>query len=290
MLRSLLILIAIIIFACSDNPTVNVDNILDIGTFNFEWLGDGINDVKQRTDEDYKIISHILNDLEFEILGVQEIENKEALMRVINIQNYNIYVSNLSNNQNIGIVYKKDIQLLDVKNYTPLIVREGKTKPGLIFSFKYNNLDAIVMVVHLKSTSRYDSTDELRQESIQIRKEQAMVLSNWIDSVLTHTSEKDLFIIGDFNDSPSIENNSSLIELMENHNVSFLTNDLNSCKYIYIKSIDHILISQNLFKRYMNSSVRMYDFMQIYPEEITENISDHCPVLATFDTDLPDDD
>jgi len=57
-----------------------------------------------------------------------------------------------------------------------------------------------------------------------------------------------------------------------------------------MNSIDHILISTSAGTRYLDNSVRMYDFNSSLPDEAAGKVSDHCPVLANFDIKLPDND
>jgi predicted extracellular nuclease len=177
-----------------------------------------------------------------------------------------------------------------VSNYEPIAVEKNTTRPGAIFSLKSGNFDAYLMLVHFKSTSRYDSTEYLEEKSRKLRTEQAKVLNNWIDSMLNFSGEKDIFVLGDFNDYPSRKNNPTLTSLLDNKNIEFLTFDMKSCKFEYLGSIDHIVITNNIKNRYLANSLRMYDINSAFTDAEVENISDHCPVLATFNIQLKDDD
>ena len=50
------------------------------------------------------------------------------------------------------------------------------------------------MVVHFKSSSRYDSTPEMQTEARRMRSAQAEVVSKWVDSLLTHGKEQDVLL------------------------------------------------------------------------------------------------
>ena len=108
--------------------------------------------------------------------------------------------------------------------------------------------------------------------------------------MLNAGSEKDIILIGDFNDYPTRVTNPTLTSLYENGNIEFITKGMQSCKYDYMSSIDHIIISQSSKKRYIPNSVRMINFNAALPDVSAEKISDHCPVLANFNIIQSDND
>lgn len=293
-LRNILcFLIAVaLFFSCEkEEPKEEVYNQLTIGSFNIEWLGDGVNDLRSRDEADYKKIAEVIENSSAELIGLQEIENGAALDRVADyLNNYEYEIIEGSGDQNLAVLYKSFIEIEDVEAYEPIQVEPYKTRPGLTFKAKYRNFDWIGMVVHFKSTSRYDSTEELKEESRLLRNLQAQALNRWIDSLLSLGGEKDIIVVGDFNDYPDRMNNPTLTPLVDNEKMIFLTDDIMSCKYDYLHTIDHIYISISAKNMYQNQSVRCYNFYNAYPEDVAEEISDHCPVLAEFETTSPDND
>ena len=284
------ILIFTFLISCSESETSDSEYIT-IGTFNIAWLGDGENDTKPRSDKDYQLVYQLIKQTKADIIGLQEIENESAILKVLGqSKDYKFFVCNSGGSQNLAVIYKSGIDLKFVSNYEPIAVEKNKTRPGAIFSLKSGNFDPYLMIVHFKSTSRYDSTEYLEEKSRQLRAEQAKVLNNWIDSMLNFSSEKDIFVLGDFNDYPSRKNNPTLTSLLDNKNIEFLTFDMKSCKFEYLGSIDHIVITNNIKNRYLANSLRMYDINSAFTDAEVENISDHCPVLATFNIQLKDDD
>ncbi len=264
---------------------------ITIGTFNIQWLGDGINDLNPRAEADYREIADIIKETNVDILALEEIENDDAVKLLTNyLDNFSYYVSDKSGKQNVAIIYKNYIQISNINEYMPIAVVEHKTRPALTFNCKFKNFDWEMMVVHLKSTSHYDSTDYLKQKSREIRSEQAEIIDSWVDSVLSLNQEKDIIVTGDFNDYPLRKTNATLTPLTSDPDLTFLSKNLVSCKFSYLKTIDQIVVSTSALSRYIDNSIREYDFYSTLPENQAEKISDHCPVVATFDVKKSDND
>lgn len=286
----LIILASVLFFACSKTPTLDViDSEIVIGTFNIQWLGDGIKDNVERTDADYKRIAELIIETKADVLGIQEIENAIALEKLMKyLPEYNYKLGSNGWKLNLGVIYKKDVEISNSGEYLPVIVEKNRTRPGFYFTAKKGNFDWLMMVVHLKSTSRYDSTDEMRQRSYELRKMQAKVLRNWADSVTTKTTEKDLIIVGDFNDNPT-KKGKNLQKLIDG-GINFISQDLTSCKNILWTSIDHVAVNADAMKRYKFGSVTSHNFYKYLTENEIDKVSDHCPVVAVFDLTAPDND
>lgn len=282
-----------VFFACTSKSSfVPKSDIIRVGTFNMEWLGDGINDRIARTEEDYKRIAEVIESLQFDILGIQEIENSTAVQKVLKyLPGYQfILCEDANNKQNVGFIYHKGIEINNSMIYRNTVIEKDRTRPAMILSAKKGNFDFIIMVVHLKSTSRYDDTKEKREESYNIRTEQSRVISLWADSVLRFSKEQDIIIVGDFNDTPVRKKNNTLYWLSENPNLVFLTDSLKSCKYRTWYVIDHIVVSKSALNRYQKNSLFIFNLYDSYGSQIAETISDHCPITADFEVISPDND
>jgi len=280
----LLLLISLLLISCNEKISTSTNNeYLIIGTFNIEWLGDGIEDNKPRTVEDIKKIADIISSSGMEIIAVQEIENEDALQKIVSqMSNFKFKVANQSGKQKLGIIYKDYITVNEIGEYEPLSL-EGKTRSGYIVEIQKNDYKLLMLNVHLKATSRFDSTEQLRIESRMMRHAQAEIISNWADSVINIAGKKELTVLGDFNCYPTKVNNRTLVPIIENENLHFLTSELRSCKNpLYWFLIDHIVVSTETLKRYSPNSVFIYDFHSMFSEEEAERISDHCPVTVEF--------
>ncbi len=261
-----------------------------ICTFNTEWLGDGIQDNKERATWDYKNIAKVISITNADIIALQEVENNRAIEKVLDyLDGYKYYVAEGYGKQNVAIIYNKNIDLQVVDIYKPLIVEEGKTRPGLLIYAKKGNFDFFLMNVHLKSTSGYDNTEELRQKSYELRQQQAMVLNQFLDSMLSSQNDKDIFFVGDMNDNPN-RKNSNIKFFADDPKVLFLTSYLRSCKNPVWDNIDHIVITPNIEPRLIKSSIRQVNLYELFKQTQAQQISDHCPVVVSFDITLPDND
>ncbi|OGU12049.1 MAG: hypothetical protein A2475_11875 [Ignavibacteria bacterium RIFOXYC2_FULL_35_21] len=285
LIHSILLLPFFFFSACEQNGNAsNNPDTISIATFNISWLGDGIDDELPRTDADLQRIADIISQLNPDIMGLQEIENDAAINKLLKyLPDYESFIGTNGGNQNPCVIYKKGIEVSEESEYTPLIVEPYKTRPGLIAKVRKGNFDFIMLVVHLKSTSRYDSTAELEQYSRKLRKQQSGIISFWADSILSLKTEKDIIILGDFNDYPNRVTNPTLTSIAENPHLNFITHDLKSCKFPILNGIDHIIASDDASKRYVLGSLRLYDFFSSMSESEIEKVSDHCPVLVQFE-------
>lgn len=280
-------------------PQQTAQNVKDtfstvrIGTFNIEWLGDGVRDRIDRTSADYRAIAMIIQENDVDLLGLQEIENQAALDSVLKYlpPEYTGFVGTRSSQQNLGVIYRSDkVDLRFVSVYYPLAIREGRDRPGLIVRCRSKNFDWLLMIVHLKSTSRWDNTPAKRRLSQKIRQQQAQRIVEWAKEVLSQGDERDLIIVGDFNASPKDGRDRTLLPIKQDTTLQFLTYNLQSCKYKKRGGIDHILVSREAKKRYIPGSARSIDLYSQFTPDALETISDHCPVIADFEVLSPDTD
>lgn len=287
------VLLGLVVAACQPSRQQPQSSVVTLGTFNIEWLGDGIGDRNPRSEEDLQRLAELIRQSGVDILGVQEVENERALQRLLRyLPEFTGVVGSLGGQQNLGLLYRRDRSLVvrGLGEYTPLIVQPGRTRPGLLAYCRAGNADFYLMVVHLKSTSRYDSTRELQELSRQLRLRQAQQLARWVDSLLAAGPEHDVVIVGDFNDTPRRARYPTLTPLVEHPQLEFLTTDLRSCRYERAYTIDHLVVSRSFRKRYVPGSAHVVNFYAQYPFPQAERLSDHCPVVAQFEVTTPDND
>ncbi len=282
-LSFLLLIFALVFVSCSDSNETFNETQLTVGTFNIAWLGDGIKDRKPRTEADYIHIAEVILETGADVLSLQEIENDDALDIIIsNLDGFSYKIIETWGSLNIALLYKDFINIEDCSVYYPLMLIEGKHRPGLYTEFSVNGFRCKMLGVHFKSTSRYDDTEELRIKSRQERSEQAEIASMWADSVL-QSEDVPIIIAGDFNDYPGRINDYTLSALSDNESLTFLTEGMKSCKFEYGYSIDHIVVSPKLKAVYMEASRRCYDIYSAYSDDEAAKISDHCPVTVNLD-------
>lgn len=260
----------------------NNDTTLTVATFNMEWLGDGDADQKVRSDKDYLSIADIVVKTEADVIGVQEIENDAALNKVLRyLKGYKGFVADGGTKQNVGVVYKENVSVEQASLYWPLVLEErGRLRPGLVLRCKKGTFDWLMMIVHLKSTSRYDSTAELRDLSRIKRTTQSSLLQTWSDSVILAGTERDIMIVGDFNDYPSNRKLPTLTALTDDSDLRFLTAQVKSCRMPTLTTIDHIVVSSDVVSRFIKESDRTENFRAFLPPDLADRVSDHCPVMV----------
>jgi exonuclease III len=259
-------------------------NYVTIGTFNLEWLGDGYNDRKPRSEADYKLYAEIIQKMDVDVLGVQEVENPNALFRILKyLPGYSFFLSREGGPQKVGVIFRKNVSVKFLGEYMPVEVEKGKTKPGLVIEAKYGNFNWSMMIVHLKSSSHFDDTREKQDRSFELRKEQAEAMDHWADSLLKIPKDQDLIIVGDFNDTPLRKKNNTLFPLHDDPALTFLTESLKSCRYPSAYLIDQVLVSQSARGHVLPQSQHVWDTYSTYSNEQLKGLSDHCPVLVNFD-------
>jgi endonuclease/exonuclease/phosphatase family metal-dependent hydrolase len=287
---TLFIVVLIIATSCT-KVSFDKQQTVVVGTFNMEWLGDGIDDRINRSERDYERLAEVIENTNADVLGLQEIENEVALKRIMKyLPDYGYIIGNTGYIQNPAVVFRKDVEVKFIENYQPLAVVKNKSRAGLVVSVRKGNFDWIMMVVHLKSTSRYDSTQEMRTASYEMRRKQAEILRYWADSITTTTTEQDIIIVGDFNDNPKRPKSQNMQPLVHDESFRFLTEDYTSCANPNWDMIDHIVVNKSAIKRFFVNSQFVYNIYHAYTKSEIEKISDHCPVIVAFDIVTPDND
>lgn len=284
-------LIVSLVASCAQ-PQGSPETTATIGTFNIEWLGDGEEDRKPRSDQEYLAVADIIIKSGADVLGVQEIENQEALNKVLRyLEGYKGFVSVGGHRQHVGVIYRSDVEITRIGDYGALqLGRPERLRPGLVIACRKGAFDWVQMVVHLKSTSRYDSTNALLEESREIRRRQVGVLRSWADSVIDAGTEQDVIITGDLNDYPQRSRNTTMDALVESERMVFLTRDLPSCRNPKWHLIDHVVASDHAADRVIAGSERVENPYAYLTEAQADGISDHCPVVVRFSTLGVDDD
>jgi len=276
-------------YDAKSNEKLFDEDIIDIGTFNIAWLGDGDNDKIKRTENDYKNISFIINQSGVDLLALQEIENNIAILRLLKyLPNWNYIIGTEGKNQNLAYLYKNGINVKKSEEFLALIVKKDKTRPGLMAYIQIKNFDFYIMNVHFKSTSRYDNTKEKKIESYYLRQKQSKVLKRWADSILDGDIDDDIIILGDFNDHPNRKLDN--LKPLKNQYMEFITTDITSCKDPNWDSIDHIVLTHSVTKRKIPFSQRIFNHYFSFEDFKSKKVSDHCMVIFSVDIKSKDND
>lgn len=279
---SLLFASLLIVVGCG-TPQGTTETTVTMGTFNIKWLGDGASDRVERSDADYLAIADIIIKSKADVMGLQEIENQTALNKVLRyLDGYKGVVLDEGWQQKLAVVYRKEVVVTPVGAYRPLQLDKPKRlRPGYVVQCQKGEFDWVQMIVHLKSTSRYDSTSTLRDLSREYRSKQVVALQAWADSV-EKSGEPDVVITGDLNDYPQRKRNATLTAMLDAGTMNFVTSDVPSCRNPKWHLIDHVVVSESVKSRFISGSARTENFFEFLTDAEADRVSDHCPVVARF--------
>lgn len=275
-------LVSLLVSACTTTNSLN-EAVAVVGTFNIEWLGDGEEDKMPRTDAEYLLIADIIAKTGADVLAVEEIENQNAMQKVLRyLDGYSGAVSTNGGKQRVGVVYRRGVDVRVVGDYSALqLDRPSRLRPGLLLECSKGNFRWLQLCVHLKSTSRYDSTPALMEESRTLRTRQVSIIKAFVDSVLKSGKDSNLIVTGDFNDYPGRKSNPTLDALLDGTLV-FVTQGLKSCANPRWFTIDHIAVSPRLASKVVSGTMRIENQHDYLSATDAEQVSDHCPVVVAF--------
>ena len=190
-----LLVIFLIFFCCMLNAqnlsdiSFGSDNNLDIITWNLEQFAK--ND--QVTIDSLTVV---INSLEPDIIGVQEISNTQEFNALINsLADYSGYYSSTS--LRLGFIYKTSLSLDSISTIYSNNTYNFAGRAPLMINFHFNGQAFHVINIHLKCCGDgildlNDSSDE------ETRRYNALnMLKNYVDQNL---SQSNVLIIGDYND------------------------------------------------------------------------------------------
>lgn len=144
-------------------------------------------------------------------------------------------------------------------------------------------IDFTVLVVHLKS--------QLGSGTQERRRAAAQLLHEWIEVHAGEDADRDVIVLGDFNEEVVAAPSDSAFEafLTRPEAYAFLTYDLNAgldySQLSYFSFLDHILVTHDALDEYGGGSTTVLDLRRIEPR-YQDSISDHLPVRAVFRPEL----
>ena len=194
----LVFLLAVVLCSCTGSESKTIT----LGTFNIEWLGDGVNDKITRTDEDYANIALVIKHTGADLLVLQEIENENALKKILQyLPGFGYHMAGTPGDQKLACIFRKDAGFgVDYIGDYPSLSFDTRLKPGMILHLRKGRIVIPLLAVHLKATSGRLYTDAENKEARSLRYRQAIAANRWADSVIKKAGRKSLIIMGDFND------------------------------------------------------------------------------------------
>jgi endonuclease/exonuclease/phosphatase family metal-dependent hydrolase len=251
-----------------------------IGTFNIEWLGK-----KERTEEDYRNIAQVIKDSDAAMLGIQEIADVEGLKKVMKHLPDHGYILGKSGDQMVGMIFDKNRVKYDANSIDlveEVTLGNPRMRPPLSVDVKVDDYDFNFTVLHLKAG--------FKDGAIATRHEQADVLNAWAKDKMARSADKDMIIVGDYNDFVGSD---TLSRAKDGGILDFVTREAGKGFYSNVKYysiIDHAALSSakgGASEEYVPGSLRTIDERK-YPS-YTYTISDHKPVLFDVRTGLDND-
>lgn len=281
--------------------TIGVKAEIVIGSYNirnFDY------DQRARIHTNKHQLANLLNDLKFDLLGINEINDAKEFSHLVStkLDHYQVVLSQCggAHGQKVGFIYKTSkLELLsfteDLSVSNPggrELCHNGSRPMGVAkFYHKDDQQTFFALVVHLKSGGRADS--------IEKRRKQYQLISTKVNQLKRNAPGLGVIIVGDFNTTGYIDQNedydnfqqlikkSSLINLSQNIQCSsYWWGGIDDGKE-YPSQLDHILISNNL----RASSARVHGHCAVAhcqvsrPSELGVSfaeVSDHCPQTATL--------
>ncbi|MFL2989274.1 MAG: endonuclease/exonuclease/phosphatase family protein [Candidatus Neomarinimicrobiota bacterium] len=263
-----------------DVLSVGKDNLLDIMTWNMERF-------PLKGDTTMKAVAELIQDLNVDIIGVQEIIKIGAFSEMMSwLPNYNFVISKQSSFLEQAIIYKKNMFTVLAQD-EPFAMDDYyfAGRPPLVVDFLYHCGDVkkeiCVVNMHLKCCGdglyrRQQSMKQLHgflKEKSKKGKDNIIVVGDWNDQL------QDTGIYQSF--SPFINDQENFLFV-----TSTIVNDPNQQSYPSWPSfLDHILIGRGYFdvfeKEGIVRSVNLDEWIGGW-EEYESIISDHRPILLSI--------
>lgn len=287
--QSLILLFNLIVIqAYCQFPKLGNDTTLDIATWNLEWFGDATSG-NGPSDEvtQFNNVKNLLNQTEFDIIGVQEMSNDVAYSNLSTAlaSKYDTYISDINQTQKMAIYWRKSMFTL-IPFLTQTIISNQNyafaSRPPLQVALQTiggSKTDTIfVIVVHMKAFSDQSSYDRRSNASVYLK---SYVEANLIG--------KKWLVVGDWNDDlngSTFNSNPSPYKNFLDAKYIFPSKELTDAgKKSYAFSsvmLDHILQSKTLDSFYYSGSAKVFDNASTYVSNFSNNTSDHFPVYAAY--------
>ncbi len=239
--------------------------------------------LKQFTDRpnlDLPMVARIITEARFDVLAIEEVKKDgRAVDRLLSTLGPPWRSGGISpmtgNNERFAIIYRGDrVQEIGSASLIDLADPSVFDRHPYTARFRANRFDFQLVVVHLS----YTDTGRRRLET--------QTLANCVMELAARQSEKDIIVLGDFNEQRARPNLSLMEDVGWHTTVSEATNL--SSKETY----DNILIEPKHTTQWQGSSIVRFDELYFSNDDRAASaaVSDHRPVYAEFKTDGPDTD
>ena len=296
-----------LVSACStETQTVNAavsqeitSSSLKVATWNIAWLGS--HEYNKRDNDDYQQLAEYAKALDADVIALQEVENADYARKVFGDE-YHYYFSTKDWVQRVGVAVRKSLNL-EIKSAEYRALDVGRVRNGIDITLTQGDKSLRLLAVHLKSgcfdnpldpksvEAMPASTDrELRRkDACQRLAKQRSPLESWIDA--RASENKPFIVLGDFNRRFSQDiakqypENQGLWQTIDDHDAEklwspTLTTESKCWGGYYKDYIDHIVFDPRAKKMYQADSFSQLVFDGEYSRELSNALSDHCPIAV----------
>src|SRR3954470_4361907 len=226
-------------------------------------------------------IASIIKSAQFDLIAIQEVQREgqivEKLRRQLNEPWRHVVSDRTGNNERYAFLYRSD--RVDIVDGSARLILMPQTtvfdRAPFTASFRAGQFDFVLLTVHLSYT------DHARRAA------EASALAALARQIVDGGSEKDLIVLGDFNEQHQRGN----LHIFEEQGWTKLNRDATnlSSSEIY----DNLLIDRRFTKEWTGvAGTWRFDEMDYANDDkvATEYVSDHRPAWGEFSTVGPDDD
>lgn len=280
------------LYANAQVPKLGNDSLLDICTWNVEWLGSTSGGPTNEALQ-YANVKELITKTGFDVLALQEMSNNTTFDNLLGDLNttYDGINSTFSATQKMAFIYKKSMFTPIISECKNILTQYASgafaTRPPLqvVLQTKGGNITDTLyfIIVHFKA---HTGDDTEKADSYNKRTQAAGYIQTYIEQTL---AGKKVIILGDWNDDLqfSIHNNMPTpFKPQLDAGYFFPTKQLTDAGYSSYafggKMIDHIMVNKGIESFYVTASSRVFDNAGNYISNYSNTTSDHYPVYAFF--------
>jgi endonuclease/exonuclease/phosphatase family metal-dependent hydrolase len=259
-------------------PTTNT-SIIRIATWNLRKFSE-----RQGAGQyppDLVEIASIIKSARFDLIAIQEVQREgqvvEKLRRQLNEPWRHVVSDRTGNNERYAFLYRAD--RVDMVDGSAKLILGPETavfdRAPFTANFRAGQFDFVLLTVHLSYT------DHARRAS------EATALAALARRIVDGSAEKDLIVLGDFNEQHQRQN----LPLFERQGWTRLNRDATNLSST--ETYDNLLIDPRFTKEWTGiAGTWRFDELDYANDDklATEFVSDHRPAWAEFSTAGPDDD
>lgn len=266
-----------------------------VGSFNIQWLGDGVNDhmlrgKPKRGAADFERLRGVVAGLGADIIVLQEVENEAALRRILPGGGWQVFISGRKTNpewaQRVAIIARPGLQvrrLPDVKSLgLPNEHGEPRLRYGVDVEISHGGRKFRLLGIHLKTGCFTAKPEKWACEQLW---KQLPPLKEWIEA---RAAESTPFVIaGDWNRELYTPGGEFWAELDDGAPAKLRLTALGrkaprNCWNAEKQRVDHIVLGDSA-PALAWARERAGDFAEHpfpHSPELETVLSDHCPVTA----------